>query len=51
MILALHYHIPNLISLAIILGVLAGGVLASILIKPKNSSPAASAPAEDKGSR
>jgi tellurite resistance protein TerC len=35
MTIALHYHIPNLISLAVILAVLAGGVLASVLIKPK----------------
>jgi tellurite resistance protein TerC len=36
MILALHYHIPNLISLAIILGLLAIGVLSSMLIKPRS---------------
>ena len=36
MILALHYHIPNLISLAIILGLLVIGVLASMLIKPRS---------------
>ena len=44
MMIALHYHIPNLISLAVILGVLAGGVLASVLIKPK-AAASADAPA------
>lgn len=47
MILALHYHIPNLISLAIILGLLAIGVLASMLIKPR-SPERAETPAEDR---
>ncbi len=50
MILALHYHIPNLISLAIILGLLVTGVLASMLIKPRNPVPAET-PAEDRSPR
>jgi len=48
MILVLHYHIPNLISLAIILAALVGGVLASMLIKPSSSAPAGNAPAKDR---
>jgi tellurite resistance protein TerC len=40
MTLMLHYHIPNLISLAVIVALLAGGVLASILIKPRRPVPA-----------
>ncbi len=40
MTLMLHYHIPNLISLAVIVALLAGGVLASILIKPRRAVPA-----------
>jgi tellurite resistance protein TerC len=48
MILVLHYHIPNLVSLAIILAGLISGVLASMLIKPNSSAPAGNAPAKDR---
>jgi tellurite resistance protein TerC len=48
MILVLHYHIPNLVSLAIILAGLISGVLASMLIKPNSSAPAGTAPAKDR---
>jgi tellurite resistance protein TerC len=48
MILVLHYHIPNLVSLAIILAALVSGVLASMLIKPSGSAPAGNAPAKDR---
>ncbi|HKE45247.1 MAG TPA: TerC family protein [Steroidobacteraceae bacterium] len=44
MTLALHYHIPNLISLGVILSVLAAGVLASMLIKPRSDAPADAPP-------
>lgn len=39
MLLAHHVVIPALISLGVIVTILAGGVLASILIKPKNEEP------------
>jgi TerC family integral membrane protein len=51
MTIALHYHIPNLLSLAVILALLAIGVLASMLIKPRSPPPAATRPAEDRTSR
>jgi len=48
MTLALHYHIPNLISLAVILGVLATGVLTSMLIKPRSGASPGAPPGNHK---
>ncbi len=48
MVLALHYHIPNLVSLGVIVGMLAIGVIASVLIKPHASEAREAEPPAEK---
>jgi tellurite resistance protein TerC len=46
MMLALHYHIENVVSLAVIIGLLGIGVLASIWIKPRPAEAREAEPRE-----